>query len=416
MNSYEYLLERISENISNNEDREYIKNNVSEIAKSLKNFSLLFNQLVAISVDNISYNEKIEKISNISFDSNNVFSIEEAKQIMDALYLENLDSFDKNNSGILTGGEISDKSLDKTEINKQNIENIKEINTNIDKNVKFCFSNIGLMAIKLVTEFPKYGLLVISNFFSGLSNLYNSDLNTFRDFTKKLDWVFILLFILASIPFIGFYMDVIIIIRALRQERYFLAILTLITTIVSMFTLHAVDLGAIIKFLYYLDIYSYTNLNNTSQIPIDSNRELFLRNREKQGLYIQDGNLIPVNKLKMAIDTVKDNVVDSETITKNDKNENLDNLKENVVVSNQNSKNSDKSMVEYNRKKNDSDLFMVETVQSIDKNNIESDYSDDDSKSLEDFKRTKQNVLKDSDISSNHSDSDVSSLSKFNRK
>jgi len=409
MNSYEFLLNKIVDNVDNLEDKEYIADNIESIAESLKDFSLLFNKLISISIDNKSYAEKIDEISNMTFNQKPIFDDLESNQILDALNLQ--------------GGNI-DNTDDKQGIDKKNIENLKEIHKSVDKNIIFCFSNIGLIAMKLVTNFPKYGLLIISKFFSDLSQMYNFDWHSFNDFTKKLDWIFIMLFVLASIPYIGFFIDVVIIIRAVKQERFFLAIMTFITTIVSMFTLHTVDLGAILKFLYFIDVFSYTNRNNQLTIPTEGDEEVFFDNSEKYTTYIKDGSQIPVKKLEMAIDKVKENTIQNVDLSQSDKEENLNNLKKEVIVRD---KTPDivldkESLSKYDRKSRNSDLIVIESPPNnntsgiVDTQSNYSDFSDDDSKSLDNFLRNKNNKIRDSDVLSDTSEGDTQSLDKFKRK
>ena len=64
-------------------------------------------------------------------------------------------------------------------------------------------------------------------------------------------------------------------------ERIFLAILTFITTFISLFTLHLVDLGMIIKVLYFLDVLSYNNSQNTKTPPTKGDPELFYDSLEQ---------------------------------------------------------------------------------------------------------------------------------------
>ena len=409
MNSYEFLLNKIVDNVDNLEDKEYIADNIESIAESLKDFSLLFNKLISISINNKSYAEKIDEISNMTFNQKPIFDDLESNQILDALNLQ--------------GGNI-DNTDDKQGIDKKNIENLKEIHKSVDKNIIFCFSNIGLIAMKLVTNFPKYGLLIISKFFSDLSQMYNFDWHSFNDFTKKLDWIFIMLFVLASIPYIGFFIDVVIIIRAVKQERFFLAIMTFITTIVSMFTLHTVDLGAILKFLYFIDVFSYTNRNNQLTIPTEGDEEVFFDNSEKYTTYIKDGSQIPVKKLEMAIDKVKENTIQNVDLSQSDKEENLNNLKKEVIVRD---KTPDivldkESLSKYDRKSRNSDLIVIESPPNnntsgiVDTQSNYSDFSDDDSKSLDNFLRNQNNKIRDSDVLSDTSEGDTQSLDKFKRK
>lgn len=81
-----------------------------------------------------------------------------------------------------------------------------------------------------------------------------------KDFKEPLDFIYILLFMLASFPFvIGAFSDFMIICRALFDRRIFLATIVSITLFFSMFTFHMFDMGLIFKILYALDNNSYIN-------------------------------------------------------------------------------------------------------------------------------------------------------------
>lgn len=80
--------------------------------------------------------------------------------------------------------------------------------------------------------------------------------NLMQDYHKRLDWIYIILFVLASVPFIGLLPNVIIIFRALRDGRTFLAIITSLTTALSLLEGHIVDLGLAFKIIYFLDVFT----------------------------------------------------------------------------------------------------------------------------------------------------------------
>ena len=81
--------------------------------------------------------------------------------------------------------------------------------------------------------------------------------NKFNDYKKPLDFVYLYLFIFASIPILGLFSDYIIIIKAINENRLFLAINTIFTRLITLFSLNILDLGTIIKLLYTFDTYSY---------------------------------------------------------------------------------------------------------------------------------------------------------------
>ena len=142
-----------------------------------------------------------------------------------------------------------------------------------NEDFEFCLKNFPSILIKLLLS-PKYLFLTISSFFSYLAELFDFSYIGWIDFSEDIDWVYLLLFITASIPWIGIIPDFIIIINALIDGKYFLAIVNSLTFLVStILTLHIVDLGAIFKIFYYFDVQSY---NNQLQILQDKNDKLVL--------------------------------------------------------------------------------------------------------------------------------------------
>lgn len=275
MKDYEFLLKKISEKIKDPKKRKYIKDNLESIVVDLKDFSKFFSKIVEITFKNISTKEKITMLNKMKFRKSRL-SKKESTDILGALNFDNI-----------VGGR-------KKEIE---IEELRKIHSNLDKNVTFCLTNMGVIASKLFSNFPKYGTLMISKFFSDLANLYNFDWHSFEDFTKKMDWVYLYLFALASLPVVGFIFDIIIIIRSVKQDRIFLAILTFITTMISLFTGHLVDLGLIIKILYFLDVTSYTSVRNIEiPPPTEGNEEVFYNNDARTAeVPVQVGGKLPNN-------------------------------------------------------------------------------------------------------------------------
>tara|TARA_B100001093_G_scaffold518774_1_gene604868 strand:+ start:1331 stop:2347 length:1017 start_codon:yes stop_codon:yes gene_type:complete len=303
MEKYEFLLKKISKKIKDPKHKKYIEKNLKSIALDLKDFSKFFSKVVNISMENLPVANKIKQLNKIKFRSSRLTK-KESNDILDALNLKNI-----------TGGGTKDKE----------IAALKEIHKSLDKNVMFCLTNIGVIASKIFTNFPKYSLLIVSKIFSDIANLYNFDWHSFEDFTKKMDWVFLYLFVLASLPVVGVFFDIIIIIRAVKQDRIFLALLTFVTTMVSLLAFHIVDLGLIIKLLYFLDVTSYTAVQN-SDIPklTEGSKEVFFNN---------DGRTTEIPTTKEGLKDIEklynkvEQATKGDSATTEDKEKNLENIK-----------------------------------------------------------------------------------------
>lgn len=291
MHAYIFLLNKIADKIPDNEDKLFLKENINEIAVDLFNFSKLFRKLNNVIMRNIPIEKKIKILSNIKFKNKN-FSNNDSKEIINA--------FNFNSNDMYGGAE------------EKNINELKNnVNDKLDDKINFCFSNMGLISLNLLVNFPKYGALLFAKFFKDVSDMYNFDWHNTADFSKKLDWVFLYLFVLASLPGLGgLLFDIVIIIRAIKHERILLAVLTFLTTWASLFVLHLIDLGAIIKLIYTLDVFSYTNFFK-DDIPNELDYELSNQDNSSHTVPNFDSNEPfnpPVKNLKEALETVKEGI------------------------------------------------------------------------------------------------------------
>lgn len=306
MEHYEFLLKKISKKIKDPTQRDYIKTHLTGIVNDLKDFSKFFSKIVDTSFKDTTLKNKLTLLSKIKFKKTRLTN-KEANDILKALQLDNI-----------VGGGEKDKEL----------AALKDIHDNLDKNVTFCLTNVGVIASKTFSNFPKYGMLMISKVFSDIANLYNFDWHSFEDFTKKMDWIYLYLFVMASLPVVGAFFDIIIILRSIKQDRIFLALLTFITTMISLFTFHMVDLGAIIKVLYFLDVTSYTSIQNMD-IPVltEGNKDVFY-NSDARTVEIPTtkGNINNLNDLYNTVESSQSN----NNPTQEDKEENLANIQSEV--------------------------------------------------------------------------------------
>mgnify|MGYP006129577741 FL=1 len=310
MEQYKFLITKISEKIKDTKQKKYIKDNLEEIVLNLKGFSTFFSSIVEIALSESDIKNKIESLSKLKFNKSKL-SKKEANDVLRALNLHNI-----------VGGGEKDKE----------IAALRDIHNNLDKNVTFCLTNMGVIASKMFSNFPKYGLLMVSKVFSDIANLYNFDWHSFEDFTKKMDWVYLYLFVMASLPVVGAFFDIIIIIRSIKQDRIFLALLTFITTVISMFTFHMVDLGAIIKILYFLDVTSYTSVKNMD-IPVltEGDKDVFYNNDGRTvEIPTTEGNIKDLNDLYTTVEKARI----TDIPTQEDKEDNLNNMQNEIRAQN----------------------------------------------------------------------------------
>ena len=278
--NYYYLLNLISE-LSSNTNKNLIKNNISKLSDDFSNLSKYISKYINISADhNLTRTEKIKEIKNTGY-LNTKFTKKQADNIFKTLNFENI-----------KGGSVQEKNL-------YNLKN------EFDGSVNFCLKELPIMVIKLFFT-PKYLFLAVSSFFAWLAELFDFgfdfDSEGWLDFSQDIDWIYLFLFITASVPFLGQIPSFIITVKALIDGKYFLAIINTITTIISIiFTLHLVDLGLIFKIFYYFDVMSYKNeLNN---LESNKNDTLEYKNNLDQTVKFKDINSNS-NKSSVNLDTI----------------------------------------------------------------------------------------------------------------
>ena len=88
----------------------------------------------------------------------------------------------------------------------------------------------------------------------------------FEEFNEPIDLIYMALFTFASVPFFGVIADFMIIVRALMENKIFLALLTTYTTFLSLFQYHFYDMGLIFKTFYGLDSFSHFNEKKIRQM------------------------------------------------------------------------------------------------------------------------------------------------------
>ena len=126
---------------------------------------------------------------------------------------------------------------------------------------ELCIDNIPSIVLSYITD--KIGLSGVSTF-KILDFLKCQFKNTNRksfDFpvNMKCDWAYFILFSMSIIPLGSLVANPLILLRALLNQHYFLAIITIMTGLMNIFTLNLVDIGWIFKTFYFLDSISQGN-------------------------------------------------------------------------------------------------------------------------------------------------------------
>ena len=236
-NKYKNILNIIANKLPDSSSK-YIRSNIDNISNELENIAYYITNFIHI-IDNykLSDNDKINELRKYKT-SGKKLSNEQVNKIISLFDLnKTFKSFDITGGGDNTSMEISEDL--KSEFNSSdkeiNLSNLPETALGIEIPQNTCENS------------PPWLNKAISNantFYSNILNWLNSGI----------DWVYFYLFIFASIPFYGAISNFVIIVKALTEKNYFLAIVNLMTSTLSIITtLHIIDLGLLFKVFYYLD-------------------------------------------------------------------------------------------------------------------------------------------------------------------
>jgi hypothetical protein len=242
MERYTILLKTFLKDI-NTSDKEYIKKNIKDIADELYEFSKYLTKIIQISQSKQKLKDKVVLLQLLSYKDFRL-NAKQSQEIIDMLSKRKIGGLSPLASSLVKSG-LSNavKGVD--------INTVGYLNQD-GKDCKGCNPFENMITKVIGTELE-------------------TDPRKFTDYFKNLDYVYLILFLVSSIPFIGFVPNVITIIKALREKKIYLAILTSIGTFLSLFTLHIIDLGFALKVVYFLDVYTTTKYkNNGRKIEVDS--------------------------------------------------------------------------------------------------------------------------------------------------
>ena len=244
--NYKQLLVLISENIKNKKDKKFVLSNLDYLSNKFLELSETIHNLSDIVINNLNYNKQkslIKKKYN--------FSEKESKKLLDNILLKNLNKTEINQLSVSTlrGGAKQNESLG---------ESSEEVGKTVSSALNICMFNLPKLSLKVLLNLPSIFMQMMATWFQFLSDTFNLRNTPVEDFKKPLDYMYLFLFVLASVPFMGAIADFITICRAIYQKRIFLACMVYTTRFISFFASYNLfDMGAIMKILYSLDNYSY---------------------------------------------------------------------------------------------------------------------------------------------------------------
>ena len=188
--SYSNLIDIIKNDL-NNKDRIYIERNQDEIVQKLQSLSKYVNDIIK----SFSKNSSDETIRYLHQKYNKILSLDNLRKIKDILEFK-----------YLSGGEA---------------EKLADMQSQLgESETSICLQNIPLLVMKILLN-PKYLFIAIDTILKKIYSIFNISFS-WLDFTEKLDWVYIYLFISASFPCLGGFSNFLIIIKSLMDRKYFL--------------------------------------------------------------------------------------------------------------------------------------------------------------------------------------------------
>lgn len=260
---YRNIIYLIAEKIENKKEQEYIEDNIETIVNNIIELAKYIDSISKIILGNDTYENKILKVQKLR--SEKIEKVQ-AKQLVDKFLLKDL-----------KGGEI-EKSV------KEN-DKFKKLN---DVN-NLCLSNLPQLMFKIFIESPGFLLSLPKYIIKSFFNLFGLECCEPTDYMKPLGFTYLILFFIASFPFIGAISDFIIIIKSLQDGRFFLATLTLISRFISqILTMSFVDLGLLFKVFYSMDTLSVRKYSKQSpDIMKEEEEELKRIEQERNELLVK---------------------------------------------------------------------------------------------------------------------------------
>lgn len=266
---YYDLIVHVCQNVPHNEMVDDVLENIDEFTNKVVQFSKYFNDVIKISIDkSITQKEKVDKITQLSFLGKHMTK-EQSKEILKRLQFSKKDSKKIKGGGkptkihvseipvILGGANLTgylpymyEESFDDMKL--YGVDTGKPMGT-VESESRTSLGRMSGIFKHFLFNIPM-ALLLKFIYWLGGKPQDGIKVTDFIDNPDGLSIFYIILFLLANIPFVGVIPNILIIFNAIDDGRIFLAMITIITTFLSLFTLHYFDLGVLFKLLYWLDV------------------------------------------------------------------------------------------------------------------------------------------------------------------
>jgi hypothetical protein len=259
---YKDVLKRLCDKASKNGSSPELYNEIYEdldkITDALIVFSKFFDNFVKIAIDDkLTHNDKVNKITKLSF-NNHHLTKKQAIDILERIKKSEKDAMITLKDVDMEGGGKYDilpyfKDENNTDytfrgVNTRYPSTTKEVNTT--------GSRLGRIFSYYFFRLP---LLYALKFIYSLGGAPFKGFKV-KDFDSSVPLIYYVLFIIGLVPIpvigsiAGIFTDIYTFIRAIDDGRIYLALITFISGILSLFILRAFDLGALFKLFYFMDV------------------------------------------------------------------------------------------------------------------------------------------------------------------
>jgi hypothetical protein len=259
---YKDVLKRLCDKASQNGTSPELYNEIYEdldkITDALIVFSKFFDNLVKISIDEtLTHNDKVNKITKLSF-NNHYLTKKQAIDILERIKKSEKDAMITLKDFDMEGGGKYD-ILPYFKDDNNTDYTFRGVNTRYPSTTKEANSTGSRLGRIFSYYFFRLPLLYALKFIYSLGGAPFKGFKV-KDFDSSVPLIYYVLFIIGLVPLpvvgsiAGIFTDIYTFIRAIDDGRIYLALITFISGILSLFILRAFDLGALFKLFYFMDV------------------------------------------------------------------------------------------------------------------------------------------------------------------
>jgi len=268
---YKDVLKRICDKASKNGANPELYNEIYEdldkVTDALILFASFFDNLVTIAIDNtLTHNDKITKITKMSFNGHHLTK-SQAIDILNRLKKSENDALVSINDIDMDGGSNTLPSFKDESLQDMLFRGVNTRYSSTTKEATTTGSRLGRIFSYYLFRLP---LTYILKFIYSLGGAPFKGYEI-HDFDRSVPLTYYVLFLIGLMPIpifgsiAGIFTDIYTFISAIDDGRIYLALITFVSGIMSLFILRAYDLGALFKIFYFMDVKHEMDYKNRSK-------------------------------------------------------------------------------------------------------------------------------------------------------